>query len=145
MRQKNLRSRFFIIFVGAVAAFLVAAIAVSAFIVLVLLVSEPAFSDVIHEAARFFVIHDDAKIFLCIWLILIGAVTQSVMRYLWSYIAKFVIDIVQIQAGQTEKDIKPLLGVLLIALIIELVYRSKRKNIFFNAQNIRGIRYAESF
>ncbi len=58
---------------------------------------------------------------ICIWLILIGAVTQSVMRYLWSYIAKFVIDIVQIQAGQTEKDIKPLLWVLLIALLVEVV------------------------
>ena len=78
MRQKNLRSRFFIIFVGAVAAFLVAAIAVSAFIVLVLLVSEPAFSDVIHEAARFFVIHDDAKIFLCIWFILMAVIFGGV-------------------------------------------------------------------
>ena len=58
---------------------------------------------------------------VCIGLILIGAVTQSVMRYLWSYIAKFVIDIVQIQAGQTQKDFKPLVGVLLIALIVEVI------------------------
>ena len=58
---------------------------------------------------------------VCIWLILIGALTQSVMRYLWSYIAKFVIDIVQIQAEQTEKDIKPLVWVLTGALVVELV------------------------
>ena len=58
---------------------------------------------------------------VCVWLILIGAVTQSVMRYLWSYIAKFVIDIVQLQAEQTQKDIKPLVGVLLIALVVEVI------------------------
>ena len=58
---------------------------------------------------------------VCIWLILIGAVTQSVMRYLWSYIAKFVIDIVQMQAAQPEKDIKPLLKVLVIALVVEVI------------------------
>ena len=81
--QKNLKSRFFIIFVGAVAAFLVAAIAVSAFIVLVLLVSEPAFSAVIHDAARFFVLHDDAKIFLCVWLLLM-VVLLSVVFFAFS-------------------------------------------------------------
>jgi len=57
----------------------------------------------------------------CIGIILIGAVTQSIMRYLWSYIAKFVIDIVQMQATQPEKDIRPLLKVLVIALVVEVI------------------------
>lgn len=56
-----------------------------------------------------------------ILLILFGSITQSVMRYLWSYIAKFVIDIVQAQAGSTDKDITPLLQVLIIAVLIEVV------------------------
>lgn len=55
----------------------------------------------------------------CIGLILIGAVTQSVMRYIGSYIAKFVIDIVQIQATQPQKDIVPLLKILVIGLVVE--------------------------
>ena len=56
-----------------------------------------------------------------ILLILFGSITQSVMRYLWSYIAKFVIDIVQAQAGSADKDVAPLLQVLLIAVLIEIV------------------------
>ncbi len=58
---------------------------------------------------------------LCVWLIILGSITQSVMRYLWSYVAKYVIDIVQIQADSPEKDITPLLQVLAVTLVIEVV------------------------
>ena len=56
---------------------------------------------------------------ILILLILFGAITSSVMRYLWSYIAKFVIDIVQAQAGSVNKDITPLLQVLGIIVLVE--------------------------
>ena len=26
---------------------------------------------------------------LCVWLIILGSITQSIVRYLWSYVAKF--------------------------------------------------------
>ncbi len=54
-------------------------------------------------------------------LFVFGAITQSVMRYLWSYIAKFLIDIVQAQAGMASKDLTPLFKLLLITTLIELV------------------------
>ncbi len=55
------------------------------------------------------------------FLIIIGSVTQSVMRYLWSYIGKYVIDIVQAQAGTPDKDITPLIQVLIVTTIIEVL------------------------
>ncbi|HKM35923.1 MAG TPA: ABC transporter ATP-binding protein [Lachnospiraceae bacterium] len=50
-----------------------------------------------------------------------GVLTQSVMRYLWSYIGKFLIDIVQAQANTPEKDLQPLLQLLLFTTLIEIV------------------------
>lgn len=54
-------------------------------------------------------------------LIVLGAFTQSVMRYLWSYIGKYVIDIVQAQADLRQKDIQPLVQLLLVTTLIEVV------------------------
>lgn len=54
-------------------------------------------------------------------LFVAGAVTQSVMRYLWSFIAKYVIDIVQAQADMATKDLSPLFQLLLITTVIELI------------------------
>lgn len=51
----------------------------------------------------------------------IGIITNSLMQYLWSFIGKFVIDIVQAQAGTPEKDIRPLLHLVIITTLIELV------------------------
>ncbi len=54
-------------------------------------------------------------------LMLLGVVTQSVMRYLWSYIAKYVIEIVQAQEGLITKDFTPLMKLLIAVVIIEVV------------------------
>lgn len=54
-------------------------------------------------------------------LFVAGAVTQSVMRYLWSFIAKYVIDIVQAQADMATKDLSPLFQLLIITTVIELI------------------------
>ncbi|MCM1183859.1 MAG: ABC transporter ATP-binding protein/permease [Roseburia sp.] len=51
----------------------------------------------------------------------VGIAANSITRYLWSFIGKFVIDIVQIQAGTAQKDIRPLLRLVLLAALIELV------------------------
>lgn len=58
---------------------------------------------------------------IIVLLFMLGAVTQSVMRYLWSFIAKYVIDIVQAQADMVTKDLSPLFKLLLITTLIELI------------------------
>ncbi|MCM1038851.1 MAG: ABC transporter ATP-binding protein/permease [Ruminococcus sp.] len=58
-------------------------------------------------------------------LLLIGlsAVTGSLIQYLWSFIGKFVIDIVQAQALTPDKRILPLIRILGITALIELLCR----------------------
>lgn len=56
-----------------------------------------------------------------ILLIFLGAITQSVMRYLWSYISKYVVDIVMAQTATPDKDIMPLVKLLIVTTIIEIV------------------------
>ena len=56
-----------------------------------------------------------------LFLMGIGVITSSLMPYLWSFIGKFVIDIVQVQADTPEKDIRPLLHLVIITTLIELV------------------------
>lgn len=51
----------------------------------------------------------------------VGAVASSTMHYLWSFIGKYVIDIVQTQASTPEKDIAPLLRVVIVMTVIELI------------------------
>ena len=46
---------------------------------------------------------------ILVLLMVLGTITQSIMRYLWSYIAKYVIEIVQAQEGLVNKDIAPLI------------------------------------
>lgn len=58
---------------------------------------------------------------IIVLLFVLGAITQSVMRYLWSFIAKYVIDIVQAQADMVAKDLSPLFRLLLITTLIELI------------------------
>ena len=52
---------------------------------------------------------------------LLGVFTGSLMQYLWTFIGKFVIDIIECQASSAEKDFAPLLSLLIITTIIELV------------------------
>lgn len=56
-----------------------------------------------------------------IGLIIIGMFGNSLVQYLASFIGKFVIDIVQVQSANTQKDLGSLIRVLLIACVIELV------------------------
>ncbi|HKM34549.1 MAG TPA: ABC transporter ATP-binding protein [Lachnospiraceae bacterium] len=53
-------------------------------------------------------------------LMAIGMVTQSLIRYLWSVISKIVIDMIQQQAGNQTKDIKPLLLIMAVVLLVEV-------------------------
>lgn len=50
-----------------------------------------------------------------------GAFTQSTMRYLWSYIGKFLIDIVQAQAAQGSQNVTPLYQLLVGIALVELL------------------------
>ena len=54
-------------------------------------------------------------------LMAIGVVTNSLMQYLWSFIGKFVIDIVQAQSETPEKDISPLITLLIITTLVEFI------------------------
>lgn len=56
---------------------------------------------------------------LLFWM-LVGLITNPLMRYMWSFIGKFVIDIVQKQASSPDKDIRPLFYLVLICSAIEL-------------------------
>lgn len=51
----------------------------------------------------------------------IGIITNSMMEYLWSFIGKFVLDIVQVQAAGPDKDIAPLVRLLLVTTAVELI------------------------
>lgn len=53
-------------------------------------------------------------------LMIIGMVTQSTIRYIWSIISKVVIDMIEQQTAAGSKDIKPLLLVMVIVLIVEV-------------------------
>lgn len=56
-----------------------------------------------------------------LFLMGIGIITNSLTHFLWSFIGKFVIDIVQIQAETADKSISPLVRLLIITTIIELI------------------------
>lgn len=58
---------------------------------------------------------------ILVLIMVLGTITQSIMQYLWSYIAKYVIEIVQVQNGLAEKDITPLFHLLMITTAIEIV------------------------
>ncbi|MCM1262071.1 MAG: ABC transporter ATP-binding protein/permease [Butyrivibrio sp.] len=53
-------------------------------------------------------------------IILVGGVADSLTQYLPSFIGKFVIDIVQMQAASPDKNIIPLLKLLIITTVIDL-------------------------
>lgn len=54
-------------------------------------------------------------------LMIIGMITNTLMKVLWSFIGKFVLDIVEVQASDGERSLKPLLTVLAVAAVVELV------------------------
>lgn len=58
---------------------------------------------------------------LLMLLMVMGTITNSLMQCMWSFFGKFVIDVVQIQADSPDKDITPLIKLILITTSIELV------------------------
>ncbi|MDO4302614.1 MAG: ABC transporter ATP-binding protein, partial [Bacillota bacterium] len=58
---------------------------------------------------------------ILLFLMVIGVFVDSLRQYLWSFIGKFVIDIVQVQAEAADKSILPLLKLLIIMSLIELI------------------------
>ena len=58
---------------------------------------------------------------ILLFMFLIGAVTQSVMRYLWSYIGKYLIDLVEAQNKAGTKDWQPLVYLLIAIVVVELL------------------------
>ncbi len=53
-------------------------------------------------------------------LFVIGAITQSVMRFLWSYISKYLVEIVEAQTSLQTKDITPLVQLLIAVAVVEI-------------------------
>lgn len=49
-----------------------------------------------------------------------GAFTQSIVRYLWSYIGKFLVDIIEAQTAAQTRDMVPLMQLLLVVAIVEI-------------------------
>ena len=58
---------------------------------------------------------------IMILMFVFGAVTESVMRYLWGFIGKYIIDIIEAQTRSGTTDISPLIKLLIMILIIEVV------------------------
>ena len=56
-----------------------------------------------------------------LYLMLLGVITNSLMQYLWSFIGKYVIDIVEMQSKSPDKNISPLLHILIVTTGIELI------------------------
>lgn len=54
-------------------------------------------------------------------LMAVGIITGSLMSCLWSFIGKYVLDIVQAQADTADKDIVPLYKLLAVIAVIEVV------------------------
>lgn len=51
----------------------------------------------------------------------IGIISHSLMNYLWTFISKFILDILESQSGTGNTDITPLLHTLVWAAVVELV------------------------
>ena len=57
---------------------------------------------------------------LLVLMFVFGALTQSVMRYLWSYIGKFMVDLIQAQTARNSTEILPLVQLLGGVALIEI-------------------------
>ncbi|MDE5576223.1 MAG: ABC transporter ATP-binding protein/permease [Oscillospiraceae bacterium] len=56
------------------------------------------------------------------FLLIAGGIAGASMSYIWSFIGKLVIDMIERQASSADKDIKPLLWLVVGAVAIELVF-----------------------
>lgn len=58
---------------------------------------------------------------LLVLMFVFGAVTQSVMRYLWSYIGKFMVDMIEAQAAMNTQELLPLVKLLAVVALVEVI------------------------
>ena len=58
---------------------------------------------------------------ILVLMFVFGAVTQSVMRYLWSYIGKFMVDMIEAQAAMNTKELLPLVRLLAVVALVEVI------------------------
>lgn len=58
---------------------------------------------------------------ILVLMFVFGAVTQSVMRYLWSYIGKFMVDMIEAQAAMNTKELLPLVKLLAVVALVEVI------------------------
>lgn len=87
-----------------------------------------------------------------LWLMLLGIITTATNQYLWSFIGKFIIDIVQQQAASPDKSLTPLITLLCITVAIDLISNElctlANNRIWFNMIYVRmkliGERIAKS-
>lgn len=56
------------------------------------------------------------------FLLVAGGIAGASMSYIWSFIGKLVIDMIERQAASPDKDVKPLLWLVAGAVVIELVF-----------------------
>ncbi len=56
-----------------------------------------------------------------IFFLILGGITGASMSYIWTIIGKLVIDMIQTQSAQAEKDIMPLLWLIIGTTVVELV------------------------
>lgn len=55
-----------------------------------------------------------------LFIIVIGVISQSAIQYLYSFIGKFVIDIVEVQAKSIQKDLMPFIKLLVLVTVLDL-------------------------
>lgn len=56
-----------------------------------------------------------------IWLLLLGGIAGASMSYIWTFIGKLVVDIIERQAVMEDKDIMPLVYLVIVTTAVELV------------------------
>ena len=56
-----------------------------------------------------------------IWLLLLGGIAGASMSYIWTFIEKLVVDIIERQAAMENKDIMPLVYLVIVTTAVELV------------------------
>lgn len=78
-----------------------------------------------------------------IGLLLLGGIAGASMSYIWTFIGKLVVDIIERQAAQEHKDIMPLVYLVIITTLVELVmmvlnaYASKKLELGFYYTRLR--------
>lgn len=65
-----------------------------------------------------------------LFMLALGIVTNSTMNYLWSFVGKFIIDILEAQSASGNADITPLLKLLVIVAAVLVIFTAC--NVFAN-------------